>query len=108
MRTRKRPVVPPFQTALYSDAGFGILGRVLERLTGLPYADAMQSVLLAPLGLNSTSATEPRREDLNAVVLPGGFAESSWGFDNQITAPYASPLSLFVLISPAVQYRLQG
>lgn len=93
MRDRKRPVIPPFQTPLYSDAGFGVLGRVLERLTGLPYADAVQSVLSAPLGLNSTSAIAPPREGLNGLVLPGDFTESSWGFDNQLTAPYASPLS---------------
>lgn len=92
MRDRKRPVEPPFETPLYSDAGFAVLGRVLERLTGLPYADAVQSVLSAPLGLNSTSAIEPPSKGLNALIVPGSaeFGESSWGFDNQITAPYAS------------------
>ena len=92
MRDRKRPVMPPFETPLYSDAGFGVLGRVLERLTGLPYADAVQSALSAPLGLNGTSAIEPPSEGLNGLVLPGSLAESSWGLDNQVTAPYASPL----------------
>lgn len=91
MRDRKRPVVPPFETPLYSDVGFGVLGRVLERLTGLPYADAVQSLLCAPLGLNGTSAIEPPSEGLNGLILSGSFAESSWGFDNQLTAPYASP-----------------
>lgn len=83
----KRPVIPPFETALYSDAGFAVLGRVLERLTGLPYNDALQSVLAEPLGLNGTSTFAPPDNGLNALVVPGNASQSSWGFDNQILAP---------------------
>lgn len=87
MRDNKRPVAPVYETAIYSDAGFGILGRVLERLTGLSYNDAVQTILAAPLGLNSTSSFKPSGTDFNAIVIPGSLADSSWGFDNQITAP---------------------
>lgn len=87
MRDIKRPVIPAFQTAMYSDAGFGILGRVLERLTNQTYAEALQSVLAHPLGLKSTSSIVPPDEGLNALAIPGNSAESSWGKDNQVTAP---------------------
>lgn len=87
MRNDRRPVIPPFQTPLYSDGGYGVLGRLLERITGLPYNDALQTTLAVPLGLNSTMSIKPSNDSLNAVVLPGSVGESSWGFDNQVTAP---------------------
>jgi len=38
----------------YSNLGSNLLGLVIERLTGLPYAQALQRQLLAPLGLRHT------------------------------------------------------
>ncbi|KAF2187570.1 beta-lactamase/transpeptidase-like protein [Zopfia rhizophila CBS 207.26] len=92
MRDIKRPVIPAFQTAMYSDAGFGILGRVLERLTNQTYEDALQTHLAEPLGLKFTRATVPPTEGLNALAIPPGEGElqgflSSWAQDNHITAP---------------------
>lgn len=87
MRDQKIPVAPPFQTPLYSDAGFGILGRVLERMTGLSYAEALQHLITDPLGLNHTSVFEPVGNDLDALIVPGDATLSSWGVDNQVTAP---------------------
>ncbi|KAF5009443.1 hypothetical protein FDECE_4325 [Fusarium decemcellulare] len=87
MKDKKRPVTLPFQASIYSDAGFAILGVVLQRITGLSYNEAIQSVLAGPLGLNSTTSTEPKDKDVNALILPGSADESSWGFDNQVTAP---------------------
>src|SRR3954464_1244316 len=83
MRDTKRAVVPAFQASLYSDAGFGILGRVLEKLTNKTYAEALQSGLVGPLGLKSSSSIKPSDKGLNALATN----DSSWGFDNQLTAP---------------------
>lgn len=87
MRERKRPVIPPFQTASYSDGGFTLLGLVLQRITGLSYNDALKTLLAEPLGLTGTAAVEPKGDDLNALVMPG---MSSWGSDNHIIAGYVS------------------
>jgi CubicO group peptidase (beta-lactamase class C family) len=87
MRDVKRPVIPAFQTALYSDSGFGVLGRILERLTNQTYAEALQTVLAGPLGLKGTSSIVLPDKGLNALAIPGNYAESSWGKDNQIIAP---------------------
>ncbi|KAF4468817.1 beta-lactamase [Fusarium albosuccineum] len=87
MKDKKRPVTLPSQASIYSDAGFAILGVVLQRITGLSYNEAIQSVLAGPLGLNSTTSMEPKDKDVNALILPGSADESSWGFDNQVTAP---------------------
>jgi CubicO group peptidase (beta-lactamase class C family) len=45
----------------YSNAGFAVIGRLIERLTGTSYAEAIQSLVLRPLGLENT------------VVRPGEF-----------------------------------
>ncbi|UNI13596.1 hypothetical protein JDV02_000323 [Purpureocillium takamizusanense] len=86
MRNDKRPTMPPFQRPLYSDGGWAVLGRVLERLTNLPLNDALQKVLSKPLGLNYTAYMKPPGNHSNAIVLPGPLAESSWGYDNQVIA----------------------
>lgn len=88
MRNQKRPVTKPWSTALYSDASWGILGRVIERLTGQDYESALYAALTKPLGLNSSTAIEPSSEGLNAVVIPSvDGAVSGWGLDTPISAP---------------------
>lgn len=87
MRDQTSPTTLPFGQALYSDAGFATLGRVLERITGQFYNEALRSILVEPLGLNSSTTIEPANRDLNAMILPGSLRESSWGLDSQISAP---------------------
>jgi CubicO group peptidase (beta-lactamase class C family) len=84
MRDVDPPVMPPFETTLYSDGGYGVLGRVLERLTNQTYSEALQSLITQPLGLNSTSVYLPQ-VDFNALAFPANV--TSWGVDNQVTAP---------------------
>lgn len=87
MRDRTRPVTLPFANPLYSDAGWGILGVVLERLSGLSYDAALHALIGKPLGLNGTSSVLPPTEDLNAVIMPAGpDSATGWGLDNPITA----------------------
>lgn len=87
MRDERRPVAPAFQTPLYSDGSFAALGRVLERITGLPYDEAVKRALSEPLGLNATGSYKVTGKDINAIILPGGTNLSSWGYDNQVAAP---------------------
>jgi hypothetical protein len=88
MKDVRGPSQPIHQSSLYSDVGFGVLGRVLERVTGQTYNEAIQSVLGEPLGLKNTASIVPQGEDINAIVIPMvSFGSSGWGYDNQITAP---------------------
>lgn len=88
MRDQKRASQPIFANSLYSDAGFGILGRVLERMTNQSYADALSSILSKPLDLQHSGTFIPKEEDVNGIVIPGvEDALSAWGLDNQVTAP---------------------
>lgn len=78
--------MPAFKDPIYADSGFGILGRVLERMSNSSIDEAIRTILGEPLGLDSTSTIEPESEGLNALIMPGDVTTSSWAFDNQIFA----------------------
>jgi CubicO group peptidase (beta-lactamase class C family) len=86
MKMNKRPVTLPYEVPVYSDGGFAMLGGVLQRLTGLPYNDAIKTILGKPLGLNSSTSIEPKDNDRNVLVVPGPAEVSSWGQDKQVIA----------------------
>ena len=48
-------VAPPGTRASYSQAGFILLGRVIEKLTGLTFERAVVSLLLEPIGLSQST-----------------------------------------------------
>jgi len=60
----------------YSNSGFGVLGRVIEVITGKTFVEALREMLLEPLGLNATHiATDPvitQRFVVGHRVLPNG------------------------------------
>jgi CubicO group peptidase (beta-lactamase class C family) len=45
---------PPGQGWSYNNAGFALAGRVIEVVTGRPYAAALRDLVLGPLGLSGT------------------------------------------------------
>jgi D-alanyl-D-alanine carboxypeptidase len=49
---------PPGSTFAYSHFGYSILGRVIEKITGLPYAQAVQSLVLQPSGISDMQIAE--------------------------------------------------
>lgn len=50
-------LAPPGARASYSQIGFNLLGRVIEKVTGLTFEQAVQSLLLRPLGLSHSAYT---------------------------------------------------
>jgi N-acyl-D-amino-acid deacylase len=42
---------PPGTRYVYSNFGYAVLGRVIEKVTGQPYADYVKSTVLAPMGI---------------------------------------------------------
>lgn len=78
-----------YRNALYSDAGYSLLGHVLGRITGQSYPEAMQKVLFDRLGLNSSTAFPPAPgSDVNAMNRTLVANTSSFNVDGPITAPY--------------------
>ncbi|KAI1365849.1 putative penicillin-binding protein [Xylaria arbuscula] len=67
---QRHPVFAPWTTPVYSNAGFRLLGYVLEALGRTTYNSLLQSKVLGPLGLADTSATYPPNE--GSWVIPGG------------------------------------
>ncbi|MEV6291866.1 serine hydrolase domain-containing protein [Streptomyces sp. NPDC051896] len=47
-------IAPPGARASYSQAGYNLLGRVVENVTGLPFEQALADLVLEPLGLSDT------------------------------------------------------
>jgi hypothetical protein len=80
LKSAKRPVTAPWQTPIYSDNSFSLLGRILERITNQTYEESLASVLGEPLNLNSSRTTLPPNGS-NVFALEGDFTVSSWGQD---------------------------
>ncbi|MFJ6167386.1 serine hydrolase domain-containing protein [Micromonospora orduensis] len=59
--TAAKIAYPPHTAYHYSNLAYALLGGVLERLTGMPWADLLHERLLGPLGMRRTTyaATEP-------------------------------------------------
>ncbi|MCX5208819.1 beta-lactamase family protein [Kitasatospora sp. NBC_00240] len=47
-------IAPPGARASYSQAGFNLAGRIVEKVTGLPFEQAMAALVLEPVGLSDT------------------------------------------------------
>ena len=52
---RQRITNAPGTTWRYADAGFNLLGRVIENVTGMPFSDVLRDRLLQPLGMESSA-----------------------------------------------------
>ena len=92
MRDAKHPVISPYRNAIYSDAGFALLGEVLARISGQSYGDAIQNILCKPLGMEHISITSPKGESVNVInrtVVSNG---SSFGVDVPVFAGLVSAI----------------
>ncbi|MDX5564542.1 serine hydrolase [Streptomyces sp. ID05-04B] len=47
-------IAPPGARASYSQAGYNLAGRIIEKVTGLPFEQAMARLVLEPVGLADT------------------------------------------------------
>jgi beta-glucosidase-like glycosyl hydrolase/CubicO group peptidase (beta-lactamase class C family) len=72
------PLYAPGDTTVYSDIGFMILGKVAERLSGLPLDEWTDSVIFKPLGMESTYFNPPFSR-LKRIV-PTEFSQREGGF----------------------------
>jgi N-acyl-D-amino-acid deacylase len=53
----------PGERHAYSNFGYAILGRVIERLSGMPYEEYVRARVLQPLGANRTRSGKTRMRD---------------------------------------------
>jgi len=79
----RRLVLPPGSTYHYSNFGYSVLGRVIERVTGEAYDDYFRT-MTAPLGLSAFAIAS----DFEA----GGILEVQY-YAQENTSPYAFPIA---------------
>jgi len=61
----RAPDFPPGERNVYSNSGYILLGAILEKVTGQPYADAVRDLILRPLGMDNTFYDE------ELSIIPG-------------------------------------
>jgi CubicO group peptidase (beta-lactamase class C family) len=81
--TKKEPVAAPGEKFIYANAGFAILGHIVELKLGQPWEEAMRKRLFKPLGMKSAGFGTPASEDL--VDQPWGHTKG-W-FDSLKPVP---------------------
>ncbi|MDJ0789729.1 MAG: serine hydrolase domain-containing protein, partial [Myxococcota bacterium] len=87
---RARQLVPPDTHFTYSNAGFSVLGRLVEVLTGDDFETALTERILRPLGMSRTFARADSaifhrvamrhltRANGVPIALPGGGWQAGW------------------------------
>ncbi|CAI6092362.1 unnamed protein product, partial [Clonostachys chloroleuca] len=80
---QRHPVFSPYSTPIYSNAAYRLLGYVLERLSGKPYHDLIETSVLRSLDLNHSGTKRP-----TAIKVPGiPNCDSGWFQDVGDEAP---------------------
>ena len=71
---------PPGTHWAYSNFGYCVLGRVIEQITGQPYAAYVQANILAPCGISTMqiAANKEKQRAPNEVVYYGQYSEDPY------------------------------
>ncbi|MCB9134733.1 MAG: beta-lactamase family protein [Anaerolineales bacterium] len=64
-------VMPPGQYTSYSNHGLALAGLIVEKISGLPYAEYIAQNIFAPLGMTSSTFLEPAPADILSRVATG-------------------------------------
>ncbi|GFG25000.1 hypothetical protein IFM61606_04926 [Aspergillus udagawae] len=86
---RRAPVFAPQTTPVYSNTAYRLLGYILEAISGNRFDELLQSSVLRPLNLTTTTSAIPRGE--GSWVIPNG--ESGWYQDTGGETPTAGMYS---------------
>jgi D-alanyl-D-alanine carboxypeptidase len=86
-----RTAVPPSTQTKYSNLGFQLLGEVVARRSGMPYADYVRTHVLEPLGMSST-AFDPVPSEL-ASRRATGYAPRTFSDRLAVAEPPRPPAS---------------
>jgi CubicO group peptidase (beta-lactamase class C family) len=81
--------VPPSTQQKYSNLAYQLLGEIVARVAGVPYAEYLRAQILAPLGLSSTSL-DPLPAELAGRRATGYAAR---GFNDVLRESVAAPVT---------------
>ncbi|HEY8600653.1 MAG TPA: serine hydrolase domain-containing protein [Thermomicrobiales bacterium] len=89
---RTAPTRPPGEVSEYSNVGYNLLGIIVERVTGQPFPEALDTLVLRPLAIEGYMGVAPPRVVAHIDGVPGPHG----GTDLD---PYNSPFGL-ALVRP--------
>ncbi len=74
---------PPGQHWAYSNFGYCVLGRVIEKVTGQPYKDYVQQAVLAPCGITdmAIAGNTLKQRQPNEAMYVGQFGENPYNMN---------------------------
>lgn len=75
----------------YSNYGFAILGRIVARVSGMPYGDYVRTHLFEPLGMSS-STFEPRSVPSDRLALGYRWEDETWKEEPQLADGAFGPM----------------
>jgi CubicO group peptidase (beta-lactamase class C family) len=68
-----RRVYAPNEVEFYSNYGYGLIGAVIEDVSGQRFEDYVASNVLRPLQMNRSSFAQPLPQDLATAIAPGNW-----------------------------------
>ncbi|KAI1303851.1 beta-lactamase/transpeptidase-like protein [Xylaria venustula] len=81
------PSFSPFVTPAYSDIAYVLLGYALQTMTGKPFQQSFQDILVKPLNLTRTFYSVPND---TLGVIPGDRMRTTWAFNMGNESPTGS------------------
>ncbi|KUJ14938.1 putative FLP FmtA-like protein, betalactamase [Mollisia scopiformis] len=99
------PLYPPKQKSTYSNTNFDLLGLVLENVTGIGYADYIESSILQPLGMAMSSFTKSNDSFAVLPKLPTG--DNYWDTEEGVDRPTGGLYSSSSDMSKFLRYVLK-
>ena len=98
-------VLPANEQFKYSNIGYGLVGLVIEAVTGRPYAAHLREAVLAPLGLERTGPElDPARREEYATGYTGTVLGERVPIDTVDTAALASATGFWSTAGDLVRY----
>ena len=67
----------PGTSQLYSDLGYAAVGRILETITGLEFAEVVRTLVLEPAGLHETWTIPPKSVEERFAIVEGSFGSGT-------------------------------
>jgi CubicO group peptidase (beta-lactamase class C family) len=65
---RAKRILPPGQMVTYDNYASGLLGLLIEEVSGMPYADYMAEYIFDPLGMDSSTFVQPPPPDIQERI----------------------------------------
>ncbi|HEY6423716.1 MAG TPA: serine hydrolase domain-containing protein [Pseudonocardiaceae bacterium] len=76
---RQNLVLPPGTGFSYSNMGYVLVGHLIEMITGMSWWDAMESILLRPMGIEPAFVVAPERQPLGSPLATGHSVNTAVG-----------------------------